>query len=50
VRSAALVRAQPPVLQRRVREHLERVVEPYRQASGQLEIPAVAKIGSARVG
>jgi SAM-dependent methyltransferase len=49
VRSAALIRAQPEDVRRRIRAELERIVEPYRQAEGALEMPVAAKIGGGKL-
>jgi SAM-dependent methyltransferase len=46
VRTATLLRAQSPVVQRRIRAALERLVEPYRASDGALELPVAAKLAS----
>jgi SAM-dependent methyltransferase len=49
VRSAALIHAQPEEVRRRIRAELERIVEPYRQSDGELELPVAAKVCAGRL-
>lgn len=49
VRSAALIRAQPEDVRRRIRSELDRIVEPCRQPDGTLELPVAVKIGAGRL-
>jgi SAM-dependent methyltransferase len=49
VRSAALIRAQPEAVRRRIHGELRRLMEPYRQPDGAFELPVAARIGSGRL-
>jgi SAM-dependent methyltransferase len=49
VRSAAMIRAQPEPVRRRIRGELENLLQAHRQADRTYELPVAAKVGSGRL-
>lgn len=43
----ALVTPEPPEVQPRIRAEYERLLEPYRRASGGFDVPCVVSVGAA---
>ena len=48
VRAGGVVRAQPPDVQKTIRDNLDRIAAPYTDATGALDLPVSIKIGHAR--